>query len=174
MPVAARWHGIVNIRSDIFYWSVLTAIVAALSLGPSFAHVLEAAPRLSVWSQELWRETTVFNAQFWLFAVVGAPLDLAAIALPAILAVMLRKDRPAFRFVLATAVFYALALVAWFTLVAPANAILATWQPGPIAENFDAVRLRWEIGHMVVAAIKLLGFASLVLALLNINRDMAS
>lgn len=171
--MGARWQGIVNMRLSIFYWSLLTTIVAALSLGPSFAHVLEAAPRLSVWSRELWRETTVFNAQFWLFAAVGAPLDLAAIALPAILAVMLRKERPAFRFALATAVLYALALVAWFTLVAPANAILATWQPGPIAEDFDGVRLRWEIGHMIVAAIKLLGFASLVLAVLNINRDTA-
>ena len=102
--MGARWQGIVNMRLSIFYWSLLTTIVAALSLGPSFAHVLEAAPRLSVWSRELWRETTVFNAQFWLFAAVGAPLDLAAIALPAILAVMLRKERPAFRFALATAV----------------------------------------------------------------------
>ncbi|MGB3391238.1 MAG: DUF1772 domain-containing protein [Pseudaminobacter sp.] len=161
-----------SIRPSIFYWSLLTAIVAVLSLGPSFAHVLEAAPRLS-WPPDLWRETTVFNAQFWLFAAVGAPFDLAAIALPAGLAWLLRRDRTAFRFAFAAAALYALALAAWLTLVAPANAELATWQPGPIAENFDAVRLRWETGHIVVAGIKLIGFIALVVAMLNINRDRA-
>lgn len=30
-----------------------TLLFTALSLGPSFAHVLEALPRLTVWSPEL-------------------------------------------------------------------------------------------------------------------------
>lgn len=159
-----------TLRPGIFYFSLLTALVAALSLGPSFAHVLEAAPRLS-WPPDLWRETTVFNAQFWLFAMVGAPLDLAAIALPAMLAFLLRNDRSAFRFTLAAATLYAMALAAWFIIVAPANSELATWRPGPIADDFDKVRLRWEIGHVVVAIFKLGGFTSLVAALLTIGRD---
>ncbi|WP_352814505.1 hypothetical protein [Mesorhizobium sp. M0207] len=83
-------------RGFLLFWSVLTAIVAALSLGPSFAHVLESVPRLTSWPPSLWRETTVFNAQFQFFAIVGAPLDVAAIACPGLLAWMLRSDRPAF------------------------------------------------------------------------------
>ena len=39
--------------------------LVVMSLGPSFAHMLEAQPRLFVWSPELWRDATVFNAQFW-------------------------------------------------------------------------------------------------------------
>ncbi len=154
-----------------FYLSLLAAVVAALSLGPSFAHVLEAESRLMAWSAELWRETTVFNRQFWLFAAVGAPLDLAAILLPACLALLLRGDRPASRFAASAAVLYALALGAWFALVAPANAELATWtREAALPENFDAVRLRWETGHMVVAAFKLAGFVALMVALLSIAR----
>jgi hypothetical protein len=160
-----------KIRWTLFLWAALTTIVAALSLAPSFAHVLESGPRLVQWSPELWREATVFNGQFRLFAVVGAPMDLAAIAFPAILALMLRDDRPAFRFAVAAAIFYAGALAAWFALVAPANSVLATWTAGPIAENFDAIRLAWETGHMVVAAIKLVGFACLVCSLLWIGRS---
>jgi len=158
------------LRPAIFYLAFVTAIVAALSLGPSFAHVLEAPPRLTVWSPELWRETTVFQAQFWTFAVIGAPLDLAAIVLTAVLAAFLRRDRPAFGFAAIAAILYALSLAAWFALVAPANSELASWTPGPIPSNFDAVRLRWEIGHMVVAALKLAGFAALVFALLYAGR----
>lgn len=65
--------------------------------------------------------------------------------------------------------------MAWFAIVAPANAELATWQAGPIPEDFDAVRLRWEIGHMAVAAAKALGFAFLSIALLSprLPRDPA-
>jgi hypothetical protein len=160
-----------TMRTSLIIWSVLTATVAALSLGPSFAHVLEAAPRLTQWTPELWREATVFNAQFWMFAAVGAPLDLSAIAMPAILAFMLRRDRPALYFATGAALLYAAALAAWFALVAPANAELATWTPGPVPDNFDAIRLRWETGHMAVAALKLVGFVMIALTLVSIRRE---
>lgn len=66
--------------------------------------------------------------------------------------------------VLVATLLYAAALALWFGLVKPANDILATWTPGPIPENFEAVRLRWETGHMAVTAAKALGFISLVSA----------
>lgn len=157
------------IRSFPVFWALLTMTVAALSLGPSFAHVLEAPPRLA-WAPDLWRETTVFNAQFWLFAAVGAPLDVAAIFCPAVLSMLLRRDRPALYFALAATLLYALSLAAWFALVNPANAVLATWVPGPVPADFDAIRLRWETGHMVVAALKAVGFVTLAGALLSVRR----
>ncbi|TIU15772.1 MAG: DUF1772 domain-containing protein, partial [Mesorhizobium sp.] len=102
-----------EIRGFLLFWSILAGVMAALSLGPSFAHVLESAPRLTKWSPSLWRETTVFNAQFQLFAVIGAPLDVAAIGCPGLLAWMLRNDRPAFWYTLAAAVLYAVSLAMW-------------------------------------------------------------
>jgi len=150
--------------------ATVAAVVAALSLGPSFAHVLEAPPRLYQWSPELWRETTVFNGQFRLFATIGAPLDIAAIILPTILAVMHFGNRPAFDLAIGTAIFYAAALIAWASIVAPANAVLATWAPGPLPTDFEAVRFRWETGHMVVAGLKLGGFILLALSLLRAAR----
>lgn len=152
------------------FWAWLTALVAALSFGPSFAHVLEALPRLRLWSPELWRETTVFNAQFQYFLVVGAPLDVAAIILPIVLAFLVKANGSAFIAVAIGAAFYALALALWFLLVAPANAVLATWTPGPIPTDFAAVQWRWEAGHMAVASAKLVGFAALAFALLLMGR----
>ncbi|PTE08290.1 hypothetical protein [Mesorhizobium helmanticense] len=158
-----------EIRGFLLFWSILTATVAALSLGPSFAHVLESLPQLTKWSPSLWREATVFNGQFLLFLVIGAPLDLAAIGCPGLLAWMLRDDRPACWFVLAANLLYAASLAAWSVLVKPANDVLATWVPGPIPDNFEAIRLRWETGHMVVAGIKAAGFISLIVGLLSIR-----
>jgi hypothetical protein len=138
--------------------------IAALSLAPSFAHALEAYPRLAIWTPELWREATVFNAQFRLFAAIGAPVDILAILAPAVLAYSLRGARPNFMLALAGTIGFALGLLLWFSIVAPANAVLATWTHGPIAPDFAAVRLRWESGHLVIAAVKLASFTLVALA----------
>lgn len=150
----------------VYFTGLVSLLLAALSLGPSFAHVLEAPLRLFVWAPELWREATVFNGQFALFAKVGGPLDVTTILAACFLSYLLANERPAFWFALAGAAFFAGGLAAWFTLVAPANAILATWKPGPIPPDFEAIRLRWETGHMAVAALKVLGFGSISIALL--------
>ena len=120
--------------------AVVAVVIAALSLGLSFAHVLEAPPRLNIWPPELWRETTVFNGQFKFFAVLGGPLDVAAVLAPAALAFALRGTRQTSLLFAAAALFYAVALALWFGLVAPANAIMATWTPGPVPADFHAVQ----------------------------------
>jgi hypothetical protein len=146
--------------------SLIAIVMAALSLGPSFAHVLESLPRLSWWAPELWREATVFNGQFILFAYIGGPLDVAAIASAAILAYVLRRNR-AFPLALAGAALLALALAVWVGWVAPANSVLASWKPGPIPADFEAIRLRWETGHMIIAGLKLAGLVAIVMAALE-------
>ena len=92
----------------------LTLVIAALSLGPSFAHLLEAAPRLTVWSPELWRDATVFNGQYRLFGILGGPLDGGAILLAGALAYGLRKQA-GFRLALAGAILYLVSLGVWLT-----------------------------------------------------------
>lgn len=153
-----------------FGWSLAALVVTALSLGPSFAHVLEAPPRLARWSPELWREATVFNGQFQLFAIVGGPLDIGAILVTAVLAISVRRDQSGFRYALAGSALFAAGLATWFAWVAPANAVLATWQPGPLPEDFTAIRDRWETGHMAVAAIKLAGFVATALSVVPRDR----
>jgi hypothetical protein len=134
-------------------------VLAALSLAPSWAHILEAPPRFA-WPIELWRETTVFNAQFAWFAIVGGPIDLAAIAALAV-AAWIRRGTRGFRALLAAAILYAFALAAWAAIAAPANADLATWAPGPMPDGAAGVRWRWEAGHIVVGLLKLAGFSNL-------------
>ena len=135
-----------------------------MSLAPSFADALESYPRLTIWSPELWRDATVFNAQFYLFAVIGAPIDILAILLPAGLTILLRGERPQFALALAASLTFALGLILWFTIVATANSVLATWRPGPIPADFDGIRRQWEFGHLTIAGVKLIGFTLLALA----------
>jgi hypothetical protein len=149
---------------------VAALVMTALSLAPSYAHVLEAPPRLTVWSPDLWREATVFGGQFRLFAIVGGPVDIAAILLAILLAVLLWRRQPAFASALAGAMLFALGLAAWIVVVAQANSVLATWQPGPIPDEFFAIRNRWETGHMIVAALKFLGFIAVAIGAVTADR----
>lgn len=103
-----------------------------------------------------------------MFAVVGAPLDVSAIAAAAFLSYRFHGRR-AFGSAFAGALLLALGLAAWFAVVAPANKMLATWTPGPIPADFNEIRLRWEIGHMIVASFKLAGFVSICLAVLKMS-----
>lgn len=145
------------------HWVFLALLLSALSLAPSITHVLEAPPRLWHWSPELWRDATVFGGQFAFLGQVAGAVDMAAVMATATLALKLRGQGWA----IAAAVLFAAALSAWFWLVAPVNAVLATWQPGPVPPDFDAVRLRWETGHAAVAALKLGGYVALCQALLR-------
>ena len=65
---------------------------------------------------------------------------------------------------------FALALLAWAAIVSPANAVMATWTPGPLPSSFHSIQHRWEIGHMLVASLKLLGFAATSLSVLLSRR----
>lgn len=148
----------------------LAILLAALSLGPSYAHVLETVPRLAEWTPELWRETTVFGEQFRFFAVIGAPIDVGTILVTGVLAFLSRREQPAFGFALTGCLLFGLALAVWASWVAPANAVLATWRPGPIPPEFEFTRLRWETGHMAVAAIKLLALSATIVSALQDTR----
>jgi len=158
-----------------FAWSLAAVTVMALSLGLSFAHLMEAPPRLIDWPGELWREATVFHGQYILFGILGGPIDTSAILLGFVVTYIIgRADRPAFTLAFAGSGLYLIGLVIWLVVVAPANAELATWTPGPLPEDFDAVRLRWETGHIVIACVKFLGFLLMGSAALSMRRTTAA
>jgi hypothetical protein len=142
--------------------SVLALFLAALSLGPSFAHVLEAPPRMREWPQQLWVDATVFHAQFKYFAVVGGSIDVLAILGAGALAFLVR-GQPGFAWAMAAFVLLLLAMCAWIAIVAPTNSVLASWLAGAEQTDFKATRDRWEFGHMAVAALKASGFVALAL-----------
>jgi hypothetical protein len=148
-------------------WRLAALILTALSFAPSFAHVLEAPPRLSTWSPALWREATVFNGQYRMFGLLGGPIDVIAILVTGLVAFLVRHERASFPYALAAAVLPAAGVAVWLTVGAPANGVLATWRPGPIPPEFAAVRGRWEAGHIIIAVIKLVAFAALALSVLK-------
>jgi hypothetical protein len=136
-------------------------LLAALSLGLSFAHLLEAPPRLLAWPPDLWRETTVFHGQYRLFGLVGGPIELFGVVLTAAVAAVAVRRKAGPGAAIAAAALYAAALAVWLLVVNPANGVMAGWRPGPLPADFAAVQRQWEAGHIGMAALKLAGFTAL-------------
>lgn len=100
---------------------------------------------LGRWSAELWRDATVFSGQYIILGRMGAPIDVGSILLGFILTYVIGEgDRPAFWLALAGSLLFLASLAVWLSVVAPANTQMASWTPGPLAPDFEAVRLRWE------------------------------
>src|SRR3546814_15981046 len=85
---------------------------------------------------------------------------MATLLVTAIHAWLLRREKPAFRFAALGALLYLLSFVTWLLWVAPPNSVLATWPPGPMAGNFEAVCASGASGTMLHATIKFRGSQS--------------
>lgn len=144
----------------------ITILLASLSLGMSFCHVLEMPARRG-WDASLWVATTVTGGLYRMYgpAGVGAWIDLGAILAAAALAFQVRRRRRAFGWALAGALSLLAAHAVWWARVFPANLELATWLSGPLPPDWAQWRDRWEFGHAAVAAGKLIGFAALLLSI---------
>lgn len=146
-------------------WRLLTLLLAALSMALSFCHLMEMPVRLS-WPPELWIQTTTFGGLYALFGRVGAVIDVSAVAAAAVLVVLTRSRPLPRRLSAAGALLLAGGLGLWFAVVAPMNAVMAGWVPGPIPDGFDSVRSQWELGHVAIALVKLAALAALLLSVL--------
>ena len=145
----------------------VAVMLAALTLGLSFGHLMQLPSRLG-WDQYLWVGSTVQGGLYAMVGSVGAVIFVATVIALALLAYFTREHRrPGFGLTLHAALLFALALVLWWVLVYPVNVELAKWVNGPVPADWTDYRARgWEWGHALIAAVELLGFAALIGAML--------
>lgn len=145
----------------LWAWRSAT-VLAALTLGLTFAHTLEL-PRKLQFSAQLW--TTLNQRLYEYFAVVGGALEVVTVLMLAMLAVAeLRRSRSRRWAVLVAAGCFAAALVVYFMVVQPANDQIASWSPASVPSDWTTWRDRWEFGHAFRFGLMLIGFAALVAA----------
>jgi hypothetical protein len=140
-----------------------TLLLVALTLGLTFAHVMEIPGKLRLAGPD-W--LTVQQNLYVAFGVVGAVIEVAAILLTWVLAVLVRRRRPAFALTLVAAACATAGIVAWALLVAPMNTALSAWTPASLPDDWTATRNQWEIGHAIHCGFFALAFCGLLLALL--------
>ena len=141
-------------------------MLAALTLGLSFCHVMQLPARMA-WDQYLWVGSTVQGGLYAMFGTIGAVIDVATVIVLGILAYFVREHgRPGSRLALVAALLFTLALVLWWLLVYPVNVELAKWVNGPVPADWTDYRSRWEWAHALISLLELGGFAALVWSVL--------
>ena len=144
----------------------VSVMLAALTLGLSFCHLMQLPSRLA-WDQYLWVGSTVQGGLYAMFGSVGAVIFVATVIALGLLAYFVREHgRPGFALAVSAALLFALALVLWWVLVYPVNVELAKWVNGPVPADWTAYRARWEWGHAVISLVELAGFAGLIASVL--------
>lgn len=137
----------------------ITIMLAALSAGMAFCHLLEMPARLS-YSPELWTRVTVIEGTYRLFGPpVGALIEVGALAAAAVSALLWRGRGWRFYFALTGALLLAAAQIVWWMTVFPVNQAMVGWSPENIPENFDALRRQWETSHAARAALIVTGLS---------------
>lgn len=127
----------------------------------TFCHVMEVAGKLRL-DGATW--LAVQQNLYVAFGRVGAVIELLAILLTWVVAVQVRRRRPAFRWTVAAGLCVSAGLVVWFALVAPVNDALSGWTPATLPPNWSSYRDRWETGHAIHAALFAAGFISLLIS----------
>ena len=142
-------------------------LLAALTLGLSFCHLMQLPSRMA-WDQYLWVGSTVQGGLYAMFGSIGAVIFVATVIALGAARLFRARAWPAglSRLALAAAVLFLLALVLWWVLVYPVNVELAKWVNGPVPADWTEYRARWEWGHAIIALVELIGFAALTWSVL--------
>jgi hypothetical protein len=136
-----------------------SVLFAALALAPAAAHLLELPNKIGLPRDEYFVAQQLYRG--WaMLAVVVFP----AVALALLHAIMVRRQRPAFR--LAALAFCCLlgTQVLFWIFTFPANQLTENWTLVP--DNWAGLRAQWEYSHAASAVLNLVALAALIASVL--------
>ncbi len=124
----------------------LAIILTAIAFVPSGAHLFSLPNKISLTESDYFLVQSLYRG--WSF--FGAVLICSLFA-NAALAIALRGQGTSFYLAAAAAFCIGLVLLIFLTVIYPVNQMTHNWTVVP--DNWTALRLRWETGHAIDAAI---------------------
>jgi magnesium-transporting ATPase (P-type) len=158
-------------------WRLITIILAALTMGSAYCHVLELPAKMGYDGSFY---TMINQSLYWGFGHIGGFIEAATVFLAApALTFLVRKRRPAFNWTLAGAIFLALAFMVFLGFTEPMNREIFQWTPQSVPTNWMQVRNQWEYSHATRFVLQLTGLGALLISVLvetstEQNRDRAA
>jgi hypothetical protein len=143
---------------------LLTIMLTALSMGAALCHLLEMPAKLT-YDGTLWL-TLLHTLYPPAFGTIGAAFEVGAVVSAVLLAVAVRRRRPAFGWTLLGALCLVAAHAAFWIWVAPVNATMGAATPDALPANWMALRDRWEYTHAARAVLQVVALAAFVVSLL--------
>jgi hypothetical protein len=142
-------------------WRSITLLLTALLMGLTFAHTLEMPVKMNL-DGPTW--LALQHSLYPYFAIIGGPIEIAAIITSAWLAIRLRGQRSAFAQALVATLCLTVSFFgAWLMLVNPTNVQTAIWTAQAIPPDWTRWRAKWEYGHVVSFALHLVAFCLLLI-----------
>jgi Zn-dependent membrane protease YugP len=126
----------------------LAILLTALALAPAGAHALALPNKIRLPQERYFAVQHIYRG--WAFAGI---VPVAAVAADLCLAYVLRDQPTASRFSLAGGLCLVATLVVFFVRIWPANQDTDNWASTP--PNWQALRKRWEYGHLANAVLSL-------------------
>jgi hypothetical protein len=150
-------------------WRFIVLLLAALTLGMKFAHVLELGPKLTWVDPQLY--LTVQTSLYQVFGTLGPIVDVATI-LGAFWLVYLLRGKPAFRLTLVAAVASLISIGVWLLVVAPANPHFSEWTTArTIPADWMTWRAQWQYGQTGSFVFDLIAFCTLLFSVVRETPD---
>ncbi len=133
-------------------------LFAALAVLAPAAHVLEMPNKLAL-DGALWLAVQQHLYRGW-GPVIGAPVEIGALVISLALAVLSRRTPRVTRPAVVAVAAYAGMIAAFFLFNAPVNAVVDQLTATTLPASWPALRLRWEAGHAISAALAVIGLAA--------------
>ena len=142
----------------------LAVLLTALAFVPAGAHLFELPNKIDLPRDAYLTVQGIYAGWAWFGTV-----DLAALVINAVLAVRLRRQRPAVYFATAAALCFVVFFAIFFTWTFPANQVTANWTTMP--DDWSGLRREWEYSHAVNAIVMLIAFCAVTLSVITTHHD---
>jgi hypothetical protein len=142
----------------------LAVLLTAFALIPAGAHLFELPNKMDLPRDAYLTVQSIYAGWAW-FGIV----DLAALVLNAVLAVTLRRQRPAVYFAWTAALCFVVFFAIFFTWTFPANQATANWTAMP--DDWSGLRREWEYSHAASAVVMLVALCSVTLSVITARPD---
>jgi len=145
-------------------WRWFSILLTALLVSLCFAELWDLPARLAM------------QGRNWLYAMnmrealldgtAGPLLQIATVGTAFVLLGMVRDDARSFWWSLAAAITLLLAFIVWWAFVYPVEMRVSNLTPASLPVNWQSLRLRWEAGQVVRAALSIIALCTLVVSAL--------
>ena len=143
----------------------LYVLIAALAVLAPAAHVLELPNKLAL-DGALWLAVQQHLYRGW-GPFIGAPLEIGALVLSVVVAVLCRRDRRVARAAVVGAAAYAGMIATFFVFNAPVNGVVSHVTIANLPPDWPLLRRQWETGHCIAALLGVVGLAAAIRAWLS-------
>ena len=132
--------------------------LAFIATTAPLAHVLELPSKLTL-DGPLWLAIQQHLYRGW--GTVFGPVEIAVLVLSGVLLISTWRTSVRSRYAVAF-VCYAGMIAVFFLFNAPVNEALSGWTATTWPADWDAYRLRWEVGHALAATLSVIAFVTLL------------